>query len=828
MATHSTQLPLDGRNVGRTFSRGLAYWLVAVAAMQAGVQYAAARDAADASHLRLLLFATFFLPCFVLYAGVYDSSTREASPDEPQSPRAWREFLTLTPDHVAFLISALIAVLMPFVRNTYEELLKLGSERLLFLALFLLLNIWYAFFLKALERRSALPLFLVRFETFTPVLLIALYYFVGATLFLPSFRLYLAISPLVIFLAFLLFHRFDRQNATGNGAGQTTPGAFAFFSVSCLIGTALLPLGARGLNLVDPVLAGAWFRALIVGFAAALYLSLYEVWRLTYFRWHRLCDAGRMPEAEARQAKYNEAALVSHGVALVALPLMFAFGGLGGWFLILAMLHAIAGFVIWYRSGPITQWTNRWLGLKLLMALTFFGILAVDIAATEPGTPLMSDYYPRDLSGVSASLLVAVLVGLMAVPFGHYLMQGSKDGQQRPKPLREIAKGFFRVSTRSEVYRLTAVLSGLGFIFTNFLYEAIHSTSAGDGTADWVLSRLGLIFWLFAAETVAFSALDFFSANGSRNGGVIVLDASVVRSALDPSKQRNSAPGPTGAPTDPKRAISTILLGILQTIRLPMGSVIFAGVALVGVLKGGPALTMIWLAVAVTLVAMGSFALNDFYDAVKDRVNAPHRAIPSGRLRRREAFAIGLGAIVAGSLTGARQLSGWALLIFATGCVGALFYNEVVRRAPAWKVAVTAALCALVLTLDVAVLGLGAAYYWICAACFVFVFGRELLMDVRDIAGDSTAGLRTMAVLLGRRRAGKLGYGIVVGSVLPVALFLAVTNMDQWDQIVLVIYAMSIFASAGIWFGGRRRWQQWTAIELLKIPLLCGIGFMVF
>lgn len=97
---------------------------------------------------------------------------------------------------------------------------------------------------------------------------------------------------------------------------------------------------------------------------------------------------------------------------------------------------------------------------------------------------------------------------------------------------------------------------------------------------------------------------------------------------------------------------------------------------------GGAAL----VALAASLVYVGGMALNDALDAATDARERPGRPIPSGRISRRTAMTLGLGAI----------LGGWALTLplgLAAAVVGLLLaasvvvYNLVHARS-AWSVLV--------------------------------------------------------------------------------------------------------------------------------------------
>ena len=119
-----------------------------------------------------------------------------------------------------------------------------------------------------------------------------------------------------------------------------------------------------------------------------------------------------------------------------------------------------------------------------------------------------------------------------------------------------------------------------------------------------------------------------------------------------------------------------VLTGTLQSARAITALIVFAGIISIGVATGAPVEYSARLALGVALAAMSSFALNDYYDQERDVVNAPQRAIPSGKLSEKEALFASLLFFLCAVIIGAHGLSPLALLIFLVGCTGGFAYNE--------------------------------------------------------------------------------------------------------------------------------------------------------
>jgi len=143
---------------------------------------------------------------------------------------------------------------------------------------------------------------------------------------------------------------------------------------------------------------------------------------------------------------------------------------------------------------------------------------------------------------------------------------------------------------------------------------------------------------------------------------------------------------------------------------------------------------------ALMLVIAGAYALNDAFDVAVDRVNAPHRPVAAGRVKRRTAaiaaallMTAGLALAVAGRWT--------FLAALAAVATGLAVYDATSKRLGALKPVAAAALMTCIYPLAVAQAG-GAvgprrwSLAFFAAWMFLTSFGYEVLKDIRDAAGD--------------------------------------------------------------------------------------------
>jgi geranylgeranylglycerol-phosphate geranylgeranyltransferase len=776
-------------------ARGFGYWLVAVTALLAGAYYA--DGAFLVAHAKALLVFSFTLyPCYVIYATVYDLDPA-ARLHPPPSASFARKYFRGSSNETWVAVAVLAWIVWPVLLwavGPQHPLLTdisgiVGGLPAGYAAILFFCHCYYAFWM--LRGRHDPRLARVRYEALIPVMIVAFSFFVGATIFDTRFHASLYILPALIFIFFGVMHGVDLSRTRSGGAlpARSFARAVTVFIIAIPVATAAIGLMASG----DLRAALEWASSVTVAVSVGLYLSLFELWRLT----GKINERTELGVSRSESAQnYYHATVVSHAVAIAALPLVYLFGRLSWLFVAIAIGHATTAFFIWYwLSGPHVEFNRPWRLTRLVFAFTFFGVLVFGVHQRQP-IAAMPDRYPRDLSGISASLFVALLFAFLATPFVQYFTEeDGRSGQARP--FVAVLKSFFKLRHKFQVFRLAAVLSGALFIGTDFLYEMARSLSWG------ITGKASVVFWIYAGTTVFFSACAFFA--GADRG------------------QRNPS---SGGGTN-RVAVLTGLIGAVQSLRVLTGSIVFLGVLLIGLATTESAAYSGVVAFAVALVAMASFALNDYYDWRKDAINAPHRAIPSGRLSPTGALSIGLGALMVGTVVGLRVLSGVGLLVFLVGAIGGASYNEFVRRCPHLKGMATGVLCGLIVFFDVLAFGLPSNFAWLGCACVVFVAGRELLMDVRDRNGDAEVGMLTLAVRWGDARASVLAFALLLLSSLPLAAFVRSGGGGPEKWWPVFAYCATIAVAVLIWHAGPWPRRRWVAIEVLKAAMVVGIVSMI-
>ncbi|MEM1583166.1 MAG: UbiA family prenyltransferase [Nitrososphaerota archaeon] len=162
-----------------------------------------------------------------------------------------------------------------------------------------------------------------------------------------------------------------------------------------------------------------------------------------------------------------------------------------------------------------------------------------------------------------------------------------------------------------------------------------------------------------------------------------------------------------------------------------------------------------------------SMVLNDYFDKEVDKVNAPHRPIPSGLIRPIHAilysFALGLTGIFFSSL-----ISIHCLIIAASSYIAAFLYNSVLKR--------TGLTGNLVVSLIVAapfIFGATMSDGYVSDRIILFITpvilsntGREVIKGIADVEGDAVRHINSIARTKGLRRAAVIGSALYILAVL--------------------------------------------------------------
>jgi 4-hydroxybenzoate polyprenyltransferase len=209
------------------------------------------------------------------------------------------------------------------------------------------------------------------------------------------------------------------------------------------------------------------------------------------------------------------------------------------------------------------------------------------------------------------------------------------------------------------------------------------------------------------------------------------------------------------------------------------------------------------------LTAFG-FQINDILDYRKDVAARVLRPIASGVLSRKAAAVFAFGLLIFALAIGAWIGPGWKIL--AATAVALIVYTPAAHNVPVIKGLYVAALCIAPLLYG-SVVG-GAAHSWQPYMLLsAFILGRETLMDANEARGDRSAGMVTIAAMLGAGRARWIGVGLMVLSIADEALI-----AHGWLAKISAVSALALLLGVLCW----PRVDEDKRVELSRLPMLAA------
>lgn len=150
----------------------------------------------------------------------------------------------------------------------------------------------------------------------------------------------------------------------------------------------------------------------------------------------------------------------------------------------------------------------------------------------------------------------------------------------------------------------------------------------------------------------------------------------------------------------------------------------------------------------VYLTSCFAFVLNDVFDFEKDKLYHRHRALPRGLIQPRAAtiYAIALGVI---SLLLSSLLSGLVFWINLATIALLTVYSKINNKYGIWANAITSAIGAYVVVIGMAAGQFRSDIIIMSGVVFLLMFGREIILDIRDVAADKRVNKTSFPIRFG-------------------------------------------------------------------------------
>ena len=266
--------------------------------------------------------------------------------------------------------------------------------------------------------------------------------------------------------------------------------------------------------------------------------------------------------------------------------------------------------------------------------------------------------------------------------------------------------------------------------------------------------------------------------------------------------------------------------GCLELAR-PGNAVAAGGLTFVGAFVAGglsaPA-PAAFAVVATVLATGGGNAINDYFDREIDAINRPDRPIPRGAVSPRGALLFsGLLFAVAVGLTLLLPL--FAVAIALINLVALVAYTELFKGLPGVGNALVAYLTgSTFLYGGAAVEGNLSPVVVLFALAASATMAREVVKDVEDAAGDREEGLRTLPIVLGRRRALAVAAAFVVAAVVasPAPYLLGTFGLPY--PVVLAPALAVMLGATYLAFESPAVGQRWLKVSMFAAAVAFVVG----
>lgn len=193
-----------------------------------------------------------------------------------------------------------------------------------------------------------------------------------------------------------------------------------------------------------------------------------------------------------------------------------------------------------------------------------------------------------------------------------------------------------------------------------------------------------------------------------------------------------------------------------------------------------------------------AMVFNDIFDLEVDRVNAPQRPLPSGKLTKAEAVTWGLFLGVVALILAAfihPLVFALSLILWILG----FLYNWKLKAAGLWGNLIVSLNVAMTIVIGgVSVGGVTRLMVWLfgCIA-FFFDLAEEIAGDAMDMEGDRKRGSKSVALVYGKRKALAVSgilFGVVVALTL-VPVLLGEASLSYLIPIALMDVIILVFSN---------------------------------
>lgn len=266
---------------------------------------------------------------------------------------------------------------------------------------------------------------------------------------------------------------------------------------------------------------------------------------------------------------------------------------------------------------------------------------------------------------------------------------------------------------------------------------------------------------------------------------------------------------------EPQVNINLYIIKILQMLHLPSCILLILLLMIPSLQNNNSVAISLLTAAPFVLAAMGSFALNDYYDYEKDKINKPDRILPLGLIKRETAKKIGLSILFSSFIIAVFASNDYMeLTMYWSTILLSALYSRFIKQISPIKTFYTAAVLSVPFVFSAVRWGHINALWLYALGVFTHVVGKEMMMDIFDYEGDKNDGMKTLAILLGEKKS------LLIAAFCHICSFLCFLYAYSAPSNQLIYYGLFVAVVCYLlWLSGNRKIQRITVYGFW-IPLI--------
>lgn len=233
-------------------------------------------------------------------------------------------------------------------------------------------------------------------------------------------------------------------------------------------------------------------------------------------------------------------------------------------------------------------------------------------------------------------------------------------------------------------------------------------------------------------------------------------------------------------------------------------------------LHGYTAVSALLHSLPVLTISMGGFILNDVADAEKDAINHPTRPIPNGGITELKAMIVYFALLALTLIIVKVAISNNNAYLYLVFALLFMNYNYLVERFTFLKNIYVGAVSSLPFFIAVDLIESTKLNHYIPLSIFLFITGREILMDILDMKGDD----KTLANISGGYFS---TYAAFVLQIIGILILICVSNRS----IETVLSVTMLFLTCIFIYSWRKECYRLKIIHFMKLQMLLGLIFLV-